>query len=186
MKEYYYLGVVDKNKYNEIMNLPQQDGEKTSMLKENTVFNYCLGKINEYVLKELKRNTEKIIESGKTECGLCTCDIFFNLANAYLKMTNKYLNELLEPFECICPTYSTTGRATHGISTSRRMSEEQQTQLKKIFSYIESKEFWTSIPFNKNAEDIEHSNLFEECAFNLFHLHKKIDPENQIVCFWKE
>lgn len=183
MSDYHYLGVVDKNKYNEIMNLPQQDGEKTSMLMENAIFYYCLGEINNDILKEIRKNAVEIIESDDVEYGLCTCDIFFNLANVYLKLANRYFKNLLKPFECVCPTYST--RVKHRIS-DKRLSEEQQIQLKKIFSYLETKEFWSSIPFNKNAEDIEHSNLYEECAFNLFHLHKKIDPKNQIVCFWEK
>ncbi len=184
MSKYYYLGVVDKNKYNEIMSLAKQDDEKYSMLRENVIFEYCLGTPNRVVLKEIE-NTAKTIENGDKKRGVCTYDIFFNLANVYLRIANQYFNELLEPFECVCPTYSTR-RVTHGISTTRRMSEEQQIQLKKIFSYLESKEFWTSIPFNEHKEDIEHGDLFEECAFNLFHLHKKIDPENQIVCFWEK
>lgn len=181
MSEYCYLGVFDKNKYDEIISLPQQEGKKTSMLMKNAIFDYCLGEVDGDALKEFKRNTTEIIESGETEYGLCTCDIFFNLANAYLKMANKYYKKLLEPFECV----SKYSKWKHGIS-GKKITEEQQIQLKKIFSYLETKEFWSSIPFNKNAEDIEHSSLYEECAFNLFHLHKKIDPENQIVCFWKE
>ena len=96
---------------------------------ENAIFDYCLGEVDGDVLKEFERNTEKIIESGETEYGLCTCDIFFNLANAYLKMANKYYKKLLEPFECV----SKYSKWKHGIS-GKKITEEQQIQLKKIFS----------------------------------------------------
>lgn len=60
MSEYYYLGIVDKNKYDEIMSLPQQDGEKTSMLMKNAIFDYCLGEVDGDVLKEFERNTTEM------------------------------------------------------------------------------------------------------------------------------
>lgn len=187
----HYLGIIDKEKLEELRNKVYvdtyyEDGVldehkewlQFDEIRDNCFYYYNLGKLyfdetNE-IYDELYKEEEKLIENEDIEMFICPQNIFLTLANVYLNKTKRYFQELIEPFEKDC-----------GFKIGKELNDEQVIILKKILNNLDEKIILLSGEhFNGKTKDIEISWLYEYCAFNLAHIHKMIDFEKQVViCF---
>lgn len=181
-----YLGIIDKEKLNELRNKTYvdtyyEDGSLDEFkervqfeeIMDNCDYVYVVGETDKEINDELCKTREDLVVEGY-KMFICSQNAFKDLANLYLQKTKRYFQKLIKPFE-----------KDGGFKIGKELNDEQVMILKKILNNIDEKIILLSGEhFNGKTKDIEISWLYEYCAFNLAHIHKMIDFEKQVViCF---
>lgn len=188
----HYIAVINKDKLEELRNKVytknnyedfdedlSQDFMRQCDIQKNCVYSHCIGKL--YFLKSndvynaLYDKKEDLISDDDVECFICSQNIFFNLANIYLKMAQSYFKDLFEPFK---------KELIERKDIFENLTDEKKFNLRKILYDINDKIYWLNRSFSEQGEDIEICDLFEYEAFNLIYMHKTIDfSKYVVVCY---
>ena len=170
------LKVYTKDNYDDFDEDYEQDFMRQCDIQDNCVYSHCVGKL--YYMKTndvydaLYREKEDLINDCDVECFICSQNIFFDLANIYLKMAQSYFKDLFEPFK---------KELIERKDIFEDLIDEKKVNFRKILNDINDKIYWLNRNFDKEENDIEICDLYEYQAFNLIHIHKTIDFEKQVV-----
>jgi hypothetical protein len=185
----HYIAIIDKEKLEELKNKVytsenyddydedlNQDFMRQCDIQNNCIYAHCVGKLyymrNNDVYDALYKERENLISDCDVECFVCSQDIFFELANIYLKLAQLYFKDLFEPFK---------KELIERKDIFENLSDEKKANIKKILNDINDKRYWLGRTFDKDKKDIEICDLFEYQAFNLMHLHKTTDFSKYVV-----
>lgn len=195
----HYLGVIDKDKLEELRNkdyflikngikdgLPQYDkmfqkidNDTFWKIKESCKLEFCIGKLyytnTDDIYDSLYNVCVRIIpeEIRDKEMFLPSQKIFFELANIYIQKAKNYYKKLIKPFIDL----SKEGEIKIDFEN---LDKEKQKGLYKCVENIEHN--YTRLnSFRENQKDLEISWDYELEAFNLMYFHKIFNPEKEVV-----
>lgn len=172
----HYLGIIDKQKLEELRNKKYDDSwNYQEEVRENCKVILELGKL--YTDKEttdvLYQNCENLIkEKSDVEMFIPNQKIFIKLANVYKGKVEKYFNDI----------YNKINFCNLKI---KKLTDEQIKAIYTLIDDCKDKINWLeATQFCEDAKDLELTWLYEHQMFNLMHYYLITDYLKEvIVCF---